>query len=472
MTVILQLTSNDRNSMKKQPSISKKNNLPRREFLKGAAMSAASFMIVPRYVLGGKGYVAPSDKLNVAGIGVCGMGKANLANLKSENIVALCDIDEGLVNERGLRKEYPKAKFYRDYRTMLSEMGDDIDGVVIATPDHSHAVITMHCMKEGKHVYVQKPLTFTVKEARELAKAAEETGVVTQMGNQGHSSDDARKINEWIWDGAIGDVQEVHVWTNRPIWPQGIPAPTEKVSTPNTLDWDLYLGPAQQVGYHPAYHPFAWRGWANFGVGALGDMGAHLIDHPNWALKLGYPHKITASSTPWLTEPINGASYPMATMVTYEFAEREGMPPVTLTWYDGGLMPPRPEEMEEGEKLNTTGGVIMVGSKGKLMHETYGANPRLMPKSLADSYQAPKPTLKRIATNHEMNWANACKGEGEATCPFSYASPLTEKMLLGVVALRVPGETLVYDGNKMAFTNKPEMNQYLHREYRQGWSLT
>lgn len=461
--------------MKNSNSKSKTQGIQRRQFIKGAALSAAAFTIVPRHVLGGKGFQAPSDTLNIAGVGIGSMGRSNLSKLTSENIVALCDIDEAYIakakiEDKPIREYFSKAKFYRDFRKMLEEQSD-IDAVVIATPDHTHAIIASAAMKMGKHVYVQKPLTYTVQEARELAKIAEETGVVTQMGNQGHSSDDARKINEWIWDGAIGDVREVHVWTNRPLWPQGIPAPTEKVAIPDTLDWELFLGPAPYVPYHPAYHPWNWRGWADYGVGALGDMGAHLIDHPNWALKLGYPSTVHGVSSAWLKEPINAKSYPLATIVTYEFPEREGMPPVTMTWYDGGLMPPRPDELAEGATLNPGGGVLMVGDKGKLMHGTYGSNPTLLPQSAMDSYKQPAPTLKRIEVSHEMNWANACKGEGEATSPFSYAAPLTETMLLGIVALRAPGQKLMYDGSKMQFTNNPEMDQYLKREYRGNWGM-
>ena len=449
----------------------------RRAFLKGAGLSAASFMIVPRHVLGGIGYQAPSDTLNIAAIGAGGMGASNMSALTSQNIVAIADVDYARVkdsvkndNRADLKAAYDKAKWHKDYRKMLDEHKKDIDAVVIATPDHVHAVAAMACMKEGKHVYVQKPLTYTVKEARMLDKTAKETGVVTQMGNQGHSIDGTREIVEWIQDGAIGEVTEVHVWTNRPIWPQGVPAPTEAMPVPADMDWDLFLGPAPKVPYHSAYAPFAWRGWVDYGQGALGDMGAHLIDQPNWALKLGYPEKVHATSTVWLGDPINAASYPLASMITYNFPAREGLPPVKMTWYDGGLMPERPEELGPEEKLNTTGGVIMVGSKGKLMHETYGANPRLLPNSLAESYQKPKPTLPRITVSHEMNWVEACKGNAEISCPFSYAAPLNETMLLGMVALRAPGETLTYDSKKMAF-DRAEVNQYLDRQYREGWSL-
>ncbi|SDM23956.1 Predicted dehydrogenase [Catalinimonas alkaloidigena] len=441
-----------------------KRHLNRREFVKGAGLAAGAFMIVPRHVLG-KGFVAPSDKLNIAGVGIGGMGKANLKNLESENIVALCDVDHAYAAP--VFETYPNAKRYKDYRQMLDKQ-KDIDALVIATPDHTHAVVAMAGLQMGKHLYVQKPLTFTVYEARVLADAARKAKVVTQMGNQGHSTDDARKINEWIQAGAIGEVSEVHAWTNRPIWPQGMPRPEKSQPVPDTLAWDLFLGPAPFVPYNEAYTPFKWRGWTDYGVGAIGDMGAHLIDHPNWALELGPPSSVMATSTPF-----NKESYPLATIVHYEFPAKAGRPAVTMHWYDGGLMPPRPDELPEGEEMNKTGGVIFVGSKGKLMHETYGRNPRLLPQGLMDAFQPPKPTIPRVTVSHEMDWANACK-EGKGRKPssnFDYAGPLTETMLLGVVGLYEPNKKLIWDNTNMQFTNAPELNQYLRRDYRDGWSL-
>ena len=514
--------------------------LTRRSFLESAAL-AAGVTIVPRHVLGGPGYQAPSDTFNVAGVGVGGMGRSNLMALASQNIVALCDVDwsyagprydnlaaqvaeaekrlkelksgaapqgggqsrlspeerlrraqQQVDNLKALAEKAPKAKRYQDYREML-EQQKDIDGVVIATPDHTHAVIAMAAMSLGKHVYVQKPLCWSVEEARALAKKAAETKVATQMGNQGHSGDDGRRAVELIWSGAIGDVREVHIWTNRPLayWPQGIPRPeplpADKAAKldwgmkgvmtrlagamagnhpmPQGLAWDLFLGPAPKVEYHPVYHPFNWRGWVDWGVGALGDMGAHLIDHPFWALDLGLPTAIETISTPF-----NKASYPMATMTHYEFPARGDKPPVKVVWYDGGFMPPRPDELGE-EKLDPGGGVLYIGSKGKLLHDTYGDNPRLLPKSLQESTPTPPQKLPRITTSHEMNWVEAAKGKTEASCPFDYAAKLTEVMLLGIVALRA-GTKIHYDAANMRITNAPEANQYLRREYRQGWALS
>jgi predicted dehydrogenase len=497
----------------------------RRDFVKTMAVTSAGLTIVPRHVLG-QGQTAPSDRLNIAGVGIGGMGKINMLNLALQNnIVALCDVDWDFAGKawdtlsadltreqerlpkvaeaearrnsleridslkKVIAEDVPRLKRYRDYREMLDKQ-KDIDAVVIATPDHMHALIALAAMDMGKHVYVQKPLTWSVDEARRLAqKARQSKKIVTQMGNQGHSWDDGRKAIEWVWAGAIGDVRDVHVWTNRPLayWPQGIPRPQPQriggelrwnmsgvmarlanamglYSVPDTLSWDLFLGPAPAVEYHPLYHPFNWRGWVDWGVGAIGDMGAHLIDHAFWALDLGYPTSVETVSTPF-----NKSCFPMATTTYYEFPARGAMPPVKLTWYDGGLLPPRPEELGE-EALNPTGGAILVGSKGKLIYDTYGLNPRLFPKSLEESTGTAPRKLPRITTSHEMNWSDAAKGKGEASTPFEYAARLTEMMLLGIVALRA-GTKIHYDGANMRITNNAAANEYLKREYRGGWSL-
>ena len=499
----------------------------RRDFLKTTAAAAAGFTIVPRHVLGA-GMTAPSDRLNIAGIGVGGMGRVNLTALSTENIVALCDVDwdyagrtlarlpaeiqerEGQVKSLGsdadrkemlewiestrrLADQVPRAKRYTDYREMLDKQ-KDLDAVMVATPDHMHAAIALAAIDLGKHVYVQKPLTWSVEEARKLAQKAAASKVATQMGNQGHSSDDARLLNEYIWAGAIGDVHEVHVWTDRPLgyWPQAVPRPepataaatpgdetrwdAEALSAklaaamggglrvPDTLAWDLFLGVAPYVPYHPVYHPFNWRGWVDWGVGPLGDMGAHLIDHAMWALDLGYPTSIETVSTPF-----NKVSYPAATVVYFEFPARASRPPVRLTWYDGGLLPKKPEEIGN-EELDKTGGVLFIGTKGKLLCHTLGANPRLLPKTLHDSFGLPPQKLPRIATSHEMNWVEAAKGTAEASCPFDYAARLTEVMLLGIVSLRA-GRRIEYDGANMRVTNIAWANQFLSREYRPGWSM-
>lgn len=495
----------------------RKDSITRRSFVSGVAKAAFGATIVPRHVLGGPGFLAPSDTLNVAMIGAGGMGMSNADALVAggQNIVALADVDfrrvmgdldgrtrnrDGTPRETGvkLKAAYESARQYADFRHMLEREGSNIDAVVIATPDHFHAVAANAAMQLGKHVYVQKPLTYSVHEARVLRDTAQRTGVVTQMGNQGHSTDDARRINEWVQAGVIGAVRDVHIWTNRPVWPQGIPRPTRELAgeaagnwgtrnvgpqiaaamagsyaVPEGIDWDIFLGPGPVVPYHPIYHPFNWRGWVDWGVGALGDMGAHLVDHPYWALNLGLPTSIEATSTPFGADTDDTpATYPLATTVHYEFAARGAQPPVKMTWYDGGLMPPRPDVLPDEVPLERGGGVIFVGEKGILMHETYGRNPRLFPESLQTAADAVPQTYPRIGMSHEMNWATAAMGTGKATSPFEYASPLTETMILGIVALRTgQGRKIYYDADSMSVTNIPEANQFLRREYRPGWSL-
>ena len=493
-------------------------DITRRDFVSNSSKVAMGAMIVPRHVLGGPGYQAPSDTLNIAIVGAGGVGGENAQELGTENIVAVCDIDHQLVEakveerstdsngkprEKGARwkEQYVKARKYTHFQAMLDEQ-KDIEAVLIATPDHTHAVIAAAAMRAGKHVYVQKPLTATVHESRALDELATSTGVVTQMGNQGHSSDDARLINEWIAAGVIGSVHEVHVWTNRPIWAQGLlqPAPVSEdfdplsadrswwpgsvaeahagalwadFNVPDHVAWDLFLGPiSRDVRYHPIYHPFHWRGWVDFGVGALGDMGAHLIDHPFWALDLGYPTTVEATSSMWGGPEDDPVSYPLATKVHYDFPSRGERGPVQLHWYDGGLMPKRPKHLPDGVTLNREGGVIFIGDRGILMHETYGGSPQIFPEGLMEQAASTPQTFARITGSHEMNWANACKGQGEATCPFSYAAPLTEVMLLGLVALRTgQGFKIEYDADNMRVTNSKQANSYLTREYRKGWEL-
>ncbi len=443
-----------------------KEKITRRDFIGRGAAATAGFMIVPRFVLGGKGYTPPSDKLNIACVGSGGQGANDVRDVSSENIIALCDVDDERAAETFAA--YPKARKYKDFRIMFEEEEDEIDAVTVTTPDHTHAVIAMAAIRMGKHVYVQKPLTHTVSEARKLAEAAREEEVVTQMGNQGHAGEGARLINEWIWDGAIGDVYEVHCWTNRPIWPQGIPAPEERPSLPPTLDWDLWIGPAPWRYYHPAYMPFHWRGWWDFGTGSLGDMGAHIIDHPYWALNLEYPESLQASSTLFTDD-----SYPLASVVTFNFPARGEMPPVKLMWYDGGLMPLRPDDLEPGRRMGDGGGgVLFIGTNGKLMCSTYGENPRLIPETKMKEYQLPEKTILRSPGIHK-EWIEACKGNGKTTSNFDYASKLTETMLLGNVAIRMAKSNTVlkYDPVNIKITNLEEANQFLDKGYRKGWSL-
>lgn len=458
-----------------------KPTLTRREFLGTSAFATAAFTIVPRHVLGGPGYVAPSDKLSIGCVGVGGKGRSDIAAAGTENLVALCDVDDEQMartlaraqddtNNPAYADMLMRATKYRDFRKMLdTEKG--LDAITVSTPDHTHAVIAMAAMQLGKHVFVQKPLTQTVHEARLLAKTAKEKKLVTQMGNQGHASEEARLINEWIAAGAIGDVTEVHCWTNRPIWPQGVRFPQEIPSVPSTLAWDLWVGPSKFRPYHPAYAPFRWRGWCDYGCGALGDMGAHIIDHPYWALNLGLPDTVQATSTEF-----NGETFPLASIVRFHFPTRGKMPAVVLTWYDGGLMPPRPEELEEGRRMgDDDGGVLFVGTKGKLMHGCYGKSPRLIPETRMKAFKFPPKTIPRSPGIME-EWVAAIKsGNGaHTTSNFEYAAKLTETMLLGNVAVCAANKNTIlkYDGEKMAFPNVPEADQYLAKEYRPGWGMT
>jgi predicted dehydrogenase len=439
--------------------------MTRRDFIGRTALATAGITIVPRFVLGGPGYTPPSDKLNIGCIGVGGQGHSDVNNVSSENIIALCDVDAERAADTF--KEYPKAKRYSDFRLML-EKEKDIEAVTVTTPDHNHAVIAMTAIKMGKHVFCQKPLTHTIYEARKLAEAARKEKVVTQMGNQGHASEGARLINEWIWDGAIGDVHEVHTWTNRPIWPQGIGRPEEIPATPPTLDWDLWLGPAPYRQYHPAYAPFVWRGWWDYGTGALGDMGAHIMDHPFWALKLDYPDSVEASSTAF-----NDETYPLASIITYKFPARKNMVPLKFYWYDGNILPPRPADLEPERKMGDGGGGVMfIGTKGKLMCSTYGSNPRLIPETKMKAYTLPEKTIPRSPGIH-AEWIEACKGGPATTSNFDYAGKLTETMLLGNIAIRLASRNTIlkWDGPNMRITNLEEANQFIHKEYRKGWTL-
>jgi len=446
-----------------------KEHISRRHFLTATATTAAA-TIVTRHVLGGPRHITPSEKLNIAGIGVGGMGKSNLSQLESENIVALCDVDSNYAAETF--KKYPKAKVYTDLRKMLDTQ-KDIDAVVIATPDHTHAVISMEAMRRGKHVYCQKPLTHDVYESRMLAKAARETGITTQMGIQGHSGEGIRLICEWIWDGAIGEVRDVDAWCSLSYYPFGHEwwsskwsrRPQETPPVPSTLDWDLWLGPAPQRPYHPAYHPGVWRCWWDFGCGMMGDRGAHTLDPVFWALKLGHPTSVEATSL-----DLNPDTHPVASIVTYRFPARGDLPPVKLTWYEG-LRPPRPIELEDGRRMgHIEGGVLFKGSKGTLMAGVYGEDPRLIPESKMKEYKQPPKTIPRVEDSHEQDWVRACKDGRPADADFEYSCLLTEVCLLGNVAKRVDAR-IEWDGANMKVTNLPEANKYIHTPYREGWTL-
>ncbi|MBN2455079.1 MAG: Gfo/Idh/MocA family oxidoreductase [Sedimentisphaerales bacterium] len=443
----------------KKPVKQQNGKISRRDFL-GAAAAVAAFTIVPRHVLGGPGYTPPSEKLNIAGIGLGGQGSRDIERVGSENIVALCDVDDQFA--AGVFNTYPNARKYRDFRKML-EKEKDIDAVVIATPDHTHALIAMTAIRMGKHVYCEKPLAHSIYEVRRLTEAARKHNVVTQMGIQCHADESIRLLCEWIWAGAIGPVREVHLWSNKPISSHAINRPKQTPPVPSTLDWDLWLGPAPERPYHSAYHPFKWRYWWDFGTGRLGDMACHIMDPAFWALKLTSPVTVEAQTTKF-----NDEVYPDTAVVRYEFAARDKLPPVTVTWYHGGIYPWRPEELEQGRNFPAEGG-LYIGEKGKILIP-HIAGPRLIPEEKMKSFNRPKPSLSRCDVGHYQQWVLACKGKSKTLANFDYAGPLTEAVLLGNVAVRA-GNILHWDGPNMKVTNVPEANQYLSRQYRQGWTL-
>ncbi len=438
----------------------KKNNdsgMSRRSFIRNTATAAAGITIVPSSVIAGLGHTPPSDKLNVAGVGIGGRGGGVVKSIKDQNIVALCDVDWSY--SKNMFESYPDAMKYYDWRVMFDEMGDQIDAVVVGTPDHSHAIVSINAMKMGKNVYCEKPLTHSVWESRQMTKIANEYKVATQMGNQGNSGEGIRQICEWIWNGDIGDVVEAHAWTNRPIWPQGLERPTEKMRIPRTLNWDLFIGPAPYRPYNSIYTPWNWRGWWDFGTGALGDMACHIMDPIFMSLKLKYPTKVQGTST-----QVNTESAPHAEMVEYTFPQRNNLPKVAMpelkvTWWDGGLLPPRPEELPDGQIMGDSGGgCLFIGTKGKIMCGTYGREPFLLPLELNETTPLPPQTMRRI-DDHIMDWVRACKESPEnrieTSSNFNYSGPMNEMVVMGVVAVRLQDlkRELLWDGEAMEFTN-------------------
>lgn len=465
----------------------------RRGLLRGGAALAA-FAAMPGCAHAQGRRVGPGDRINVAAIGAGGMGATNMSNLVAENIVAYADPDLGRVDRslrdgdgklrperEALKAAYDSAEHFADYRKML-DTRKDLDAVVIATPDHHHALAARMAMERGLHVYVQKPLTYSVQESRMLHDLSRKNPkLVTQMGNQGHSSDDGRRVVELIRGGAIGKVSEVHIWTNRPVWPQGVKKP-DAVTPPASLNWDLWLGPADiDWGYHRDYAHFNWRGWVPFGTGALGDMGAHLIDFPVWALELGLPTRVETRHTLWggdddpwdYKRPDVLTSYPLSAITYFEFAKAKGGP-VKLNWYDGGLAPPMIRNLPADRIMEEEGGVVFVGDKGMLLHDTYGAKPTLIgEEAVARGARIPQslPRIRDGIKGHEQNWARAIRGEEAISNPFDAACPLNETMLLGIVAMR-HDKPIEYDGDAGRITNSEEANALLARTYRSGWALT
>jgi predicted dehydrogenase len=460
----------------------------RRQFLARSAAGTALWL-TPGALTFLRGGVSANSKLNVAGIGIGGQGAGDLANMEGENIVALCDVDQRHVGH--VFAKYAKARRFTDYRKMLDDL-PEIDGVVIATPDHHHAPASAEAMRRGKHVYCEKPLTHSVFEAREVAKLARQARVATQMGNQGQDSNATRQLSQQVWSGVIGNVLEVHIWTDRPAqglfneyWPQGVDRPKDTPPVPPTLDWNLWLGPAPNRPYHPAYLPFKWRGWWDFGTGALGDIGCHAMDPVFRALKLGAPASVQAAST-----RVHSETYPLGSMVTYEFPERTAapqainthihggsgvaagairMPACKLVWYDGGLRPPRPPGLPNGVKMGDNGRLLL-GEKGFILgNEAYSASGRRLEPG-ASFVIPPSP-------GHYKEWILACKGGPAPGSNFDWAGPLTEAVLLGNVALRLQLREdltvlkLEWDDLKLRFTNSEDATRFLKREYRAGWKL-
>jgi predicted dehydrogenase len=493
--------------------------VPRRSFIRAAAATAAGISIIPSHVMGKTlGHTAPSDKLNIAGIGVGGKGHVNLEAMNTEKIIALCDVDWNYAQE--CFNDFPSAKRYWDWRRMFDEMGREIDAVMIATADHTHAIIAATAMTLGKHVYCQKPLTHSVYESRLLTRLARESKVATQMGNQGNSAPEARTVEEWIWAGEIGEVTEVHAWTNRPIWPQGLERPTQVMTPPPTMNWDLFIGPAPMRPYHEIYTPWNWRGWWDFGTGALGDMACHILNPVFSALQLEYPVRVQGSST-----LVNTESAPQAEVVEYTFPARKSkvpgvkikLPEVKVFWYDGGMMPSRPVELADGVPImeDEMGGCMFVGTKDKLICDLGGINPRL----LSGRKPGVPETLRRVKGYrtggimdgpHEQDWIRACKESPENRLQpmshFEMAGPFNEMVVMAVLAVRLQSleRELQWDGAGMQFTNigpgdqlrvvtsdrfsvidghpyfdtqyatfpaQETVAQYIRHNYREGWVL-
>ncbi len=492
--------------MKQKKNSKSGNSLSRRAFIGKTAAATAAFTIVPRHVLGGPGFTAPSDMVNVAGIGLGNQGGSDIRNIatpdvpitgrrglpglkfyrypgirpprperavnpnmmgdaggpktfKHANIYALCDVDSEYAGH--IFAGYPKAKVYDDFRKMIDKE-KELDAVVIGTPDHTHAVIAAYAMNAGLNVFVEKPMAKTIHEVRFLKELAKKTGVVTQMGNQGHNIEGTMQTVEWIQSGAIGNVREVQMWSNRPVWAQGPLERPAGVDVPANLNHDIWLGPAPEKPYHPDTTHFAWRGLWDYGTGAMGDMGAHTFDAPIWALKLGMPTKIQATTSPYSNEYL-----PQAENVMYEFAARGDMPPVKVTWSDGGIKPFRPAELEADRQLKEA---LYIGDKGMLQHGTHGAMPELIPED--PGYEAPEKWLNRPSSVY-VDFIEAIKEGRKAANDFEVSSVLTEIMLLTniAVASQQVNKTLEYDAENMRITNLEEANEYFHYEYRDGWKL-
>jgi predicted dehydrogenase len=443
-------------------------DMNRRTFLKTASIATAAVTLPNILRSQGAGGQSPNNKLNIACCGVGGRGyEGAIQNLREENFVAFCDVDD----ERAAQafREFPGVPRFRDFRVMLDKMGNRIDAVTVAVPDHMHFPIAMAALALGKHVFVEKPLTHTVAETRLLANAARAKGVATQMGNQGHAHDGVRMLKEWIDAGVLGEVRELHSWTDRPIWPQGVRQPDHSRMmpvVPATLGWDLWLGVAQSREYDPAYLPFVWRGFWDFGTGSLGDMGCHVMDGGYWALSLTAPTSVEASGAN--QTDISG---PTSTIVRFDFPARGRMPAVRWTWYDGGMMPPLPPELEEGRKLPDDG-TLLIGSKATVVADVFSDSIRIIPEARMREQVAglPPKTLPRVAGGHFAEWVRACKGGAPAGSNFDYSSRLTESVLLGNIAIRAR-RRIEWDSAAMKVTNLASANQLVATSYRPGFGV-
>lgn len=472
------------------------NKQNRRDFVKNSAVAATGFFIVPRHVLG-RGYVAPSDKLLIAGIGAGGKAGDDVnEHSKSPNaeIAFLCDVDDR--QSADLRKKFPKAKYYKDWRKLYEKEGKNFDAVSVGTPDHNHAIIAFFAMQMGKHVYVQKPLTHDIFESRILTEAADRYKVVTQMGDQGSSHDGQRLMKEWYDAGIIGEAHTVYCWTDRPVWPQGIPWPEKAAPIPSGLDWDLWLGTAQKHNYIDNMVPFNWRGWWDFGTGALGDMGCHIIGPVFKILDLGYPTSVHASASTIysgvFTEAFYPESGPVSSSLSFNYEMKNGKN-IKVLWMDGGIQPERPEELKPNEQMGGGGnGALIVGTKGKMMCDIYGGSPQLLPTTLTKETKVPEkyPRVENSFKGHYIQWVNAAIAgyeKGVVSSPFKdYAGPLSESVLMGNLALlsfnyreknaqgngfKFPGRgiTLEWDAKNMKVKNFDPANQFVKRKYREGW---
>jgi predicted dehydrogenase len=448
--------------------LSRRFTFTRRSFLRRTA-AATAFSLAPAHVLGRAGVPSANHRLNIALIGVGGRGAANLDGVRSENIVALCDVDRDRAGR--VMEAHPRARFFQDFRLLFDQMHGQIDAVVVSTPDHTHAAAVLPAIALGKHVFCEKPLAHSLEETRRITIAARQAGVATQLGNQGHSSESIRRFVEMIHDGAIGTVREVHAWCQSSYRPRNFTVrPEETPPVPESLDWDLWLGPAPARAYHPVYHPGRWRGWVDFGTGIIGDWTCHVVDPVFWALDLGSPASVIAHAEDYDDPRVRAETYPRATRFQFEFPARGQQPPVRLHWYSG-CQPDRPDELEPNRNLVGTGAIV-VGDKGKIMYGSHGAaGAQIIPASRNAEYQRPTPSLPRSKGHHE-DWIEACKGGSRASSNFNYGGPLTEIALLGVLAKRFNGRQLDWDAKALRISNLPEASQYIAPPRRPGWQIT